>query len=128
VQYAISLGFGRHIIDIYITNPHVIEPLTTTVEVGFLFNGLATGLSRISFAVTLLKLTNGLYKHLIWFFIVSLAAITIPGLILPWVVCIPYRKNFDRNIPGTCMSTDITVNWNVGSTGKISRFPLKQLR
>jgi hypothetical protein len=64
---------------------------------------IAITLSKISFGITLLKLTNGWLKYYVCFAIATLAIFAIPAAIVPWTQCKPLAKTFLDLIPGTCV-------------------------
>lgn len=72
---------------------------------------LATSLARISFATTLLQLVTPGEKRFVWLAIITLAAVAIPAVILPFVSCIPYEKIFDPSIPGTCTGQVVELGY-----------------
>lgn len=63
---------------------------------------IAIALSKISFGVTLLRLTDGWSRHVVIFAISTLAIFAIPATIIPWVQCKPLAKTFVDFIPGEC--------------------------
>ncbi|PVH72184.1 hypothetical protein DL98DRAFT_470755 [Cadophora sp. DSE1049] len=100
VTIAISHGLGRHISDIDPTElPLLLQPNT---HAG-LFSVLAAGLSKTSFAATLLRLMPGLWQRIgLWFIIVSIyLAMGLSGIFL-YIQCTPVARVWDRTIPGTC--------------------------
>lgn len=64
---------------------------------------VAIALSKISFGITLLRLTNGWTRLVVCFAISTLAIFAIPATIIPWVQCKPLAKTFVDFIPGTCI-------------------------
>jgi hypothetical protein len=64
----------------------------------------AITLSKISFGVTLLRLTNGWPRIFVYFAMATLAIFAVPAAVLPWTQCKPLAKNFMNLIPGTCVN------------------------
>jgi hypothetical protein len=63
---------------------------------------VAIALSKISFGLTLLRLTDGWTRLFVYFAISTLAIFAVPATIIPWVQCKPLAKTFVDFIPGTC--------------------------
>ncbi|KAI1191093.1 hypothetical protein F5B17DRAFT_426973 [Nemania serpens] len=108
VQRIIIWGYGQHV--------DKIEPQKASWIVAYLqiVSGvvrLSTNLARVSFALTLLQLSNERQKLFVWFAIGSLLAVTTPSIILPFVSCRPYSKIFDPSIPGTCIDEAASVGY-----------------
>jgi hypothetical protein len=71
----------------------------------------AITLSKISFGVTLLRLTEGWLKAYVRFAIATLAIFAIPAAVLPWVLCKPLTKTFVDILPGTCIDKQPSVQY-----------------
>lgn len=69
----------------------------------------AITISKISFGVTLLRLTDGYLKMYVWFAIVTMAIFAIPAGVLPWILCKPLAKTFVDILPGTCINKEPSV-------------------
>jgi hypothetical protein len=65
---------------------------------------IAIALSKISFGLTLLRLTDGWTRLAVYFAISTLAIFAIPATVIPWVQCTPLAKTFVDFIPGHCMN------------------------
>ena len=65
---------------------------------------VAIALSKISFGITLLRLTDGWIRLFVYFAISTLAIFAVPATIIPWVQCKPLAKTFVDFIPGTCIN------------------------
>lgn len=63
VQAAISKGFGMHLTDIIATQPLNVIPIALFGQVALSIAVLAINFSKISFAVTLLRLTTGWWRR-----------------------------------------------------------------
>lgn len=70
---------------------------------GLAVSMVATTLSKVSFAVTLLRLTDGWPRRWVFFAMATLAIFAIPTMILPFVQCKPIAKTFVDLLPGTCI-------------------------
>lgn len=81
---------------------------------------MAINLSKISFGITLLRLTNSWAKWYTWFAIGTLAAFALPAAILPWVQCRPLAKTFVDLIPGECIDKRPSVKFAEFQAGTAS--------
>jgi len=67
---AVSLGYGHHFVDL---DPNNVKPLLLYVMVGGTPNMVAVATSKIAFALTLTRLTEGRTRAFLWFIIISVA-------------------------------------------------------
>lgn len=72
---------------------------------------LAISLSKISFGVTLIRLTNGWVRYCVYFTIVTLAAFVVPISVYPWTLCKPLAKSFVDILPGTCVDKQPSLQY-----------------
>jgi hypothetical protein len=70
---------------------------------------VAIALSKISFGLTLLRLTDGWIRRFVYFAIATLAIFAVPATVIPWVQCKPLAKTFVDFIPGTCINKHPSV-------------------
>jgi hypothetical protein len=82
----------------------------------------AITLSKISFGVTLLRLTEGWYKAYVWFAITTLAIFAIPAAVLPWVLCKPLTKTFVDILPGNVLTSNLRCNMGGFKLVRITTF------
>ncbi|PZD25942.1 hypothetical protein A1F96_08006 [Pyrenophora tritici-repentis] len=80
-QLNINLGFGKHALDINFAN---FERITYYGASGLTVSIFAIILSKISFGLTLLRLTEGWLKAWVWFAIATLFIFAVPVAIIPW--------------------------------------------
>lgn len=113
----VGLGFGGHIWDFPFQN---INQLLIYINVAGSFSPTAAIWSKTSFAVTLLRFTEGRTKAFIWFLIIfGNISIGLTGLFL-WVQCTPVQKSWDVTVPGTCWAPEVLMKYNIfsGCMGK----------
>jgi hypothetical protein len=79
---------------------------------------IAIALSKISFGLTLLRLTDGWVRLYVYFAISTLAIFAIPATIIPWVQCKPLAKTFVDFIPGECINKQPSVVYGRFQAGK----------
>jgi hypothetical protein len=81
-QVGQCLGFGKHVHDIPEQNLIII--LVGIAAVGTI-SSFASTLSKISFGVTLLRLTQGPARTFVWFAIITLFLVMLPSATLQWI-------------------------------------------
>lgn len=110
-QAAIKYGFGKYVHDI--ADRAKIFTIVVYGQIGLTFVAIAITLSKISFALTLLRLTEGWWRYLVWFTIVTMALLCIPAAVLPWIQCRPFEKGLDDSIPGECFDKNISIEYGI---------------
>ena len=111
-----TLGFGHHVQDIPIDNVvtmGILSNISGTLSI------IATAASKTSFAVTLLRISNGFWmRALIWFVIITLNILMNLSGIFFWVSCDPPQKTWDPLVPGTCWPETVSVDYGIVVGGK----------
>ncbi|ORY61555.1 uncharacterized protein BCR38DRAFT_476275 [Pseudomassariella vexata] len=111
---AVHFGFGKHTYDIPQGNfPNML--LVSSFAGFFMIVGAAW--SKTSFAITLLRISSGWVKFLIWFIIVSVNVILGFSALFTWVRCWPLEKNWHPNVDGTCIPFRNIIFYNVFTAG-----------
>ncbi|KAI8940708.1 hypothetical protein NX059_001974 [Plenodomus lindquistii] len=110
LQVGQSLGFGKRIVDIPVQN---LPTIIIGTSVGASISCFASTFSKISFGVTLLRLTTGSLRWFVWFCIVSLFLVMLPSALNTWIQCRPLAKTWDDSIEGTCWPANVTVNYGI---------------
>ncbi|CAN9376520.1 unnamed protein product [Alternaria alternata] len=105
-QLSINLGFGKHALDIDFSH---FDRITYYGATALTVSLAAITISKISFGVTLLRLTDGYLKMYVWFAIVTMAIFAIPAGVLPWILCKPLAKTFVDILPGTCITKEPSI-------------------
>ena len=109
------LGFGLRFYEV---------PLENLLTFGILSNisgftsVLAVALSKTSFALTLLRLTDGWMKWFIIALIVLLNTTHLVSVATFWLSCNPPAKTYNYLLPGECWPTSVTVNYSFFVGGK----------
>ncbi|KAG9187520.1 hypothetical protein G6011_05391 [Alternaria panax] len=107
-QLSINLGFGKHALDIDFAN---FERITYYGASALTVSICGIILSKISFGLTLLRLTDGWLRAYVWFAIATLFIFAVPVAVLPWVLCKPITKTFVDILPGTCIDKYPSVQY-----------------
>jgi hypothetical protein len=104
------MGFGKRTMDIPVDRLATIALGSSVVASISCF---ASTLSKISFGVTLLRLTQGMTRWFVWFCIVTLGLIMLPSALNTWVQCTPIQKSWNPLIEGTCWPASVLINYGI---------------
>lgn len=105
------MGLGRHIYDIDLT---LLPSMGLHMSVVSMLGALSAGFSKVSFGVTLLRLTSGWAYRLVWFAILTIIAATIPMAIFVWVQCTPVAALWNPQVVGHCWSRTLADGLQIG--------------
>lgn len=97
--------------------PSVFQ-LFRAINVGGTFSITAAIWSKTSFAVTLLRLTEGVAKYIVWFIIISMNIAMGLSALFIWAQCTPILKSWDPLVEGTCWPAYVIVRYNIFSAGE----------
>jgi hypothetical protein len=107
---------GQHIAQI---PPENLQRIGLLVIISTNFSILSTTLGKTSFAFTLLRLTDGWMRKLVWVLIFTINLFMGLCLILLWTKCSPVEKAWKPYLPGHCMDRKSVEKFNIFSAGKI---------
>ncbi|KAK3385828.1 hypothetical protein B0H63DRAFT_449829 [Podospora didyma] len=99
-QRVVDLGFGKYPCDIDPANFRLIA--LEGQNIGATFGMLAVVWSKTSFAITLLRLTEGRIKTFVWCVIILMNLVMILEALIVWVQCTPISKTWIKETPGYC--------------------------
>jgi hypothetical protein len=105
-----QLGFGKRMEDIPVK---YLTTISLGMSVAASISCFASTFSKISFGVTLLRLTTSYLRWFVWFCIVTLFLIMLPSALATWVRCHPMEKAWNDTIPGTCWDPTRSVNYGI---------------
>jgi hypothetical protein len=114
LTYTASLGYGLHIWDF---DMHNINTLLLPTNVAGTFSVTAAVWSKTSFGLTLLQITDGWYRKLTWFCIISMNVAMTVSALFPWISCMPVHKTWDMTVHGTCWDPKVVVYYNLFASG-----------
>jgi hypothetical protein len=109
-QITQKLGAGKHQKDIPVEN---LSTITRNLSIGASVSCFASTFSKISFGVTLLRLTEGPMRWITWFCIVTLFIVMLPSALLQWFSCMPTAKVWDASIEGTCWDKNVIIYYGI---------------
>ncbi|KAL2255276.1 hypothetical protein VTK26DRAFT_3701 [Humicola hyalothermophila] len=106
-----TIGYGKHNDNIAKENFNYV--LLLNYLAGF-FSILATCWSKISFAITLLRLASSKgIKHALWFVIVTVNLVLGANATIHFVQCWPPERLWKPESSGTCWPRSIVINYNM---------------
>jgi hypothetical protein len=117
LTYATTLGYGLHYYDL----PYdfaLASKTTLVINIAGSFSLTAATWSKTSFAFTMLRLTEGWMKWLIWYIIVSTNVAMGLSALFIWVQCTPVQKSWNPYLLGTCWPPYVLVHYNIFSAGE----------
>lgn len=112
-----SLGYGKHIWDISIENFLFKMPLIINLSATFAI--LASAWSKTSFAITLLRISQGWVWGLVWCIIVSMNVLLGLSALFNWIQCSPVEKSWNPTVEGTCYPMGRIVDYLMVSSGRL---------
>lgn len=110
----IHLGFGRHVGEIAPTN---LGELGLLGQVTAFFSILGALWSKTSFAITMLRITDGWARYAVWSFMISSNVFMILSAIFTWTWCTPVQKIWNIDLAGSCWDHTVVVRYNTFSGG-----------
>jgi hypothetical protein len=112
---AVGYGHGKHF---YMILPENINPLAISGLISVTFAIVSQAWSKTSFALTLLRISEGWMRWFIWFAIISINILMGLGALFFWVSCSPLERAWKPLTPGTCWSPDFTVIYGIIVSGE----------
>ncbi|KAK4153813.1 hypothetical protein C8A00DRAFT_43316 [Chaetomidium leptoderma] len=113
----VSLDYGKHSYDM---RPENLPKMPFVAVFAGFFSVLAAAWSKTSFGLTMLRLTQGRMKAVVWFIIITLNAIMGTAMLTMWVKCYPFARIWDGSIEGQCIDPAKIVTlyqWSAGWSG-----------
>ncbi|KAI0170535.1 hypothetical protein BJ166DRAFT_197689 [Pestalotiopsis sp. NC0098] len=109
-SYAVTLGFGKHTAIVPVENLYTLVKLVSVTSALTL---IAAAFSKTSFALTLLRLTDGWLKRAVWAIIITLNLTLFINAILPFTRCTPSEASWNPAVEGTCFDILITIRFSI---------------
>lgn len=103
------LGFGKRTQDI---QPQYLATIALGSAAISTVSSLAATMSKISFGVTLLRLTSGCLRWFVWFCIVSLFLIMLPSALSPWIQCETVATTWNDS-HDHCWASDEAIDYGI---------------
>jgi len=114
ISYTVTLGFGRPLryFDFKLLVPFLIHS-----NIAGTFSILAALWSKTSFAITVLRISNGWTKKFVWFIIISVNVSLGLSIALTWGQCKPFAKIYNPRLNGACMPKVYQIRYNIFTAG-----------
>ncbi|KAH8651954.1 hypothetical protein BGZ60DRAFT_361382, partial [Tricladium varicosporioides] len=110
ISVNISHGFGKHMADI---DPSHAPFIGLIGLISSLFSLLAATYSKVSFALTLFRLSQYWMRVLLCFIIFSVHIALGGTALIGFIQCTPAARNWDFRIEGKCWNIEIFVTYSV---------------
>jgi len=114
----VSLDYGKNLYDM---RPENLPKMPFVAVFAGFFSVLAAAWSKTSFALTLLRLSQGwMMKAAVWFIIITMNAIMGTAMLFMWVKCRPFAKVWDSSLEGWCIDPAkivVLYQWSAGWSG-----------
>jgi hypothetical protein len=105
----VVLGFGKPLQYIPIKNWSTIALGSAAMSS---CSSIAATLSKMSFGVTLLRLTSGYLRYTAWFCIITLFFVMVPSAVGPWIQC-PEMATSYNTTHGACWTPDSSIRYGI---------------
>jgi len=114
VSITVSMGFGKHSWDIPFED---LPKIFKVFSVAGTLSICASVWSKTSFALTILRLTNGWLRKVIWALIISMNVFMGVTALINYIHCWPLDKlwDFTGAVPGTCWPIEVVINYDIFS-------------
>ncbi|KAK4192345.1 hypothetical protein QBC35DRAFT_374073 [Podospora australis] len=110
VSVSVNLGFGRSLSLFNFDNLHMYLLYTNLAGT---FSILAALWSKTSFAITVLRISTGWVKFLVWFIMITVNVSLGVAIALTWGQCTPIEKIWQPDINGHCWPKFYQVRYNI---------------
>jgi hypothetical protein len=115
-SYDVSIGLGRHVTEVPPSNYNLLNIVGLSTLV---LDGTAQTWSKTSFAILILRFSEGKMRLFVWFLIISLNLFVGFGCLFFWARCSPVQKAWTMEMTeGTCVDYDIVVHYGMFSSGR----------
>lgn len=113
LSVCVHLGFGTHSWDIKDWPSYLFVSNVTGV-----CSIIAAAWSKTSFAILLLRFTDGWTRRLVWTVIVTVNLFLGLSALFTYVQCRPIARLWDSTVPGSCWPSKVIVTYNSFSSGE----------
>ncbi|KAK5652023.1 hypothetical protein OQA88_10926 [Cercophora sp. LCS_1] len=109
-----QIGFGRS--HDGLDADTIVTARLVSIVAGF-FLILAATWSKTSFAVTLLRISEGWHRKVVIFVIVTVNLAHAVSCVVQWIQCWPVQRLWMQDLPGSCLSLDLVNGYNMFVAG-----------
>jgi hypothetical protein len=114
----VHYGLGLH--DSQIPSENVFPLSKASYASGFC-SIISLAWSKTSFSLTLLRITSGWTKWVVWFTIVTVNLVLGVNAAFQWLRCWPIAKAWDWNLEGTCVNESVVEVYQTFAAGRLAR-------
>src|SRR5689334_6005613 len=83
------------------------------------FSILAACWSKTSFAITVLRISSGWVKILVWLIIITVNLSLGVAIAITWGQCTPIEKIWQPRLDGECWPKLVQINYNIFTAGEL---------
>jgi len=110
-----AFGYGKHAWDL---PPSNLRDFVIQTLVRFTFSIITIAWTKTAFAITLLRVTEGYIKKLLWIIIATVNIVLGLSALFGWTQCRPLSKQWDLDVPGKCWDHKTVVYYSMFAGGK----------
>ncbi|KAK1757765.1 hypothetical protein QBC47DRAFT_165011 [Echria macrotheca] len=111
ITFNTTLGYGKHIWDFHPKDLSLFLLISNTS--GF-FSILAAMLSKTSFAITVLRISQDRIRYIVWFIIISVIATLGFAALSTYIQCTPVEKLWNPLMKkGHCWPKELVIDYNI---------------
>ncbi|TLS22299.1 uncharacterized protein PpBr36_09870 [Pyricularia pennisetigena] len=114
ISFNVSIGYGQHIWDFH---PKDLQTFLLMSNSSGFFSILAAMLSKTSFAITVLRISEGWTRRFVWFIIITINAFLSFAALSTYVQCTPSEKLWRPMLQGTCWPKEFIIDYNIFTAG-----------
>ncbi|KAK4235136.1 hypothetical protein C8A03DRAFT_18076 [Achaetomium macrosporum] len=111
ISACVNLGFGRPLSQF--DSKQNLGTFLLLSNLAGSFSILAALWSKTSFAVTVLRISPGWIKVVVWFIIITVNAALGVAIAITWAQCTPIEKVWHPRLEGSCWPKSIQIRYNV---------------
>ena len=109
------MGFGRPLSQF---NMNDLDIFLLFSNLAGSFSILAALWSKTSFAVTVLRISSGWFKALVWFIIITVNACLGVAIAMTCAQCTPIEKVWHPHLTGECWPKGVQIKYNIFTAGE----------
>lgn len=83
------------------------------IAVSTVFSSLGASWSKTSFAMTLVRITDGWIRTLVWVIVITLNLVLTLNAIMPFIWCSPSSRGWSPQVRGTCWDRKIVIDYYI---------------
>jgi hypothetical protein len=95
-----------------------LEPYLLIANLAGTFSILSACWSKTSFAITILRISTGWTKGVVWFIIITVNASLGVAVAITWAQCTPLEKTWRPTVKGSCWDREVQIQYNIFTASK----------